>query len=79
MLVEDVGELSLLDAVRRPGADAADLFRLAVAELIRIHVDGTAQIDSRCIAHEIAYSGRLFEWELKEFGGDRPRCSRARR
>ncbi len=67
MLVEDVGETSLLDAVRRPGADAADLFRLAASELIRLHVDGTAQIDSRCIAHEIAYSGRLFEWELKEF------------
>jgi len=68
MLVEDVGELSLLDAVQRPGADAADLFRLAASELIRIHVDGTAQIDARCIAHEILYSGRLFEWELKEFG-----------
>ena len=67
MLVEDVGETSLLDAVRHPGADAADLFRLAASELIRLHVDGTAQIDSRCIAHEIAYSGRLFEWELKEF------------
>jgi aminoglycoside/choline kinase family phosphotransferase len=67
MLVEDVGELSLFDAVRSPGADAADLFRLAVSELIRIHVDGTAQIDVRCIAQEIVYSGRLFEWELKEF------------
>jgi len=67
MLVEDVGEFSLLEAVRRPGADAADLFRLAASELIRVHVDGTAQIDSRCIAHEIIYSGRLFEWELKEF------------
>jgi aminoglycoside/choline kinase family phosphotransferase len=68
MLVEDVGELSLLDAVRRPGADSADLFRLAVTELLQIHVDGTARIDSRCIAHEIGYSGQLFEWELKEFG-----------
>src|ERR1700722_6661825 len=67
MLVEDVGELSLLDAVRRPGADAADLFRLAADELLRFHVDGTAQIDSRCVAHEIAYTGPLFEWELKEF------------
>jgi aminoglycoside/choline kinase family phosphotransferase len=67
MLVEDVGETSLLDAVRHPGADAADLFRLATSELIRLHVDGTAQIDSRCIAREIAYSGLLFEWELKEF------------
>ena len=68
MLVEDVGELSLLDAVRRPGADAADLFRLAASELLRIHVDGTDRIDSRCIAHEVSYTGRLFEWELKEFG-----------
>jgi N-acetylmuramate 1-kinase len=67
MLVEDVGQLSLLDAVRRPGADAADLFRLAAAELLRLHVDGTARIDHRCIAGEIAYSGRLFEWEFKEF------------
>jgi aminoglycoside/choline kinase family phosphotransferase len=67
MLVEDVGDLSLLDAVRRPAADAADLFRLAAAELIRLHVDGTAKIDARCIAHEISYTGRLFEWELKEF------------
>jgi len=67
MLVEDVGTLSLLDAVHRPGADAADLFRLATTELLRLHVDGTARIDSRCIAREISYSGRLFEWELKEF------------
>src|ERR1700722_147451 len=68
MLVEDVGELSLIDAVRRPGADAADFFRLAATELLRIHVDGTARIDSRCIAHEISYTGQLFEWEIKEFG-----------
>ena len=46
MLVEDVGETSLLDAVRRSGADAADLFRLAATELIRLHVEGTAKIDS---------------------------------
>jgi aminoglycoside/choline kinase family phosphotransferase len=67
MLVEDVGQLSLLDAVRRPGADAADLFRLAADELLRLHVEGTARIDHRCVASQIAYSGRLFEWEFKEF------------
>ena len=67
MLVEDVGQLSLLDAVRRPGADTADLFRLAADELLRLHVDGTARIDHRCVASQIAYSGRLFEWEFKEF------------
>src|SRR5208282_5921910 len=47
--------------------DTAALFRLATTELLRLHVDGTARIDSRCIAREIAYTGRLFEWELKEF------------
>jgi N-acetylmuramate 1-kinase len=67
MLLEDVGELSLRDAVRRPGAEVADLFRLAAGELLRIHVDGTAAGYPPCIAREIAYSGRLFEWELKEF------------
>jgi N-acetylmuramate 1-kinase len=67
MLVEDVGTLSLLDAVRRPGADVADLFRLATTELLRLHVDGTSRIDARCMAREIEYTGRLFEWELKEF------------
>ncbi len=67
MLVEDVGQLSLLDAVRPPGADAADLFRLAAEELLRLHVEGTARIDHRCVASQIAYDGRLFEWEFKEF------------
>jgi aminoglycoside/choline kinase family phosphotransferase len=67
MLVEDVGQLSLLDAVRLPGADTADLFRLAADELLRLHVDGTARIDHRCVASQIEYSGRLFEWEFKEF------------
>jgi hypothetical protein len=67
MLVEDVGQLSLLDAVRRPGADAADLFRRAAEELLRLHVEGTARIDHRCVASQIAYDGRLFEWEFKEF------------
>src|SRR5271166_293428 len=36
-------------------------------ESIGAHVDGTARIDHRCVASKIAYSGRLFEWELKEF------------
>jgi N-acetylmuramate 1-kinase len=67
MLIEDVGDLSLSEAVRRPGADVADLFRLAVEELLRFHVDGTRRIDRNCIARSIEYNGRLFEWEMKEF------------
>jgi N-acetylmuramate 1-kinase len=67
MLVDDVGELPLLDAARQKGAHVADLYRLAVEELLRLHVDGTRMIDDSCIARRIAYDGRLFEWELKEF------------
>src|SRR5579863_6794656 len=67
MLVEDVGEVSLQVASLRPGVDIARLFRLATAELLRLHVEGTLQIDDRCIARRIAYEGRLFDWEMKEF------------
>ncbi len=67
MLVEDVGDLTLLEAAKRSGANAADLYRLAVEELLRLHVDGTRKIDDACIARQIAYDARLFEWELKEF------------
>jgi aminoglycoside/choline kinase family phosphotransferase len=67
LLVEDVGELPLAEAARQPGADVADLFRLAVEQLFRIHVEGSRAIDDRCVARRIEYDGRLFEWELKEF------------
>jgi len=67
MLVEDVGELSLHDATLRPDADVARLFRLATEELLRLHVEGTLKIDARCVAREIRYDARLFEWEMKEF------------
>ena len=67
MLVEDVGDASLHDAALRPNADVGRLFRLATEELLRLHVDGSLQIDDRCIARAIAYDGRLFDWELKEF------------
>lgn len=67
LMVEDVGESSLRECVRRPGAHIADLFRLATEELLRLHVEGTRALDHRCIASQIAYSGRLFDWEMKEF------------
>ena len=67
MLVEDVGEVSLHTAALRPDANVADLFRLAIEELLRLHVDATLKIDDRCIAQRIAYDERLFDWEMKEF------------
>ena len=67
MLVEDVGDVSLHSAALLPEADVARLFRLATEELLRLHVDGSLQIDDRCIARAIEYDGLLFEWEMKEF------------
>ena len=67
MLVEDVGDVSLRSAALRPDSDVARLFRLATEELLRLHIEGTSQIDDRCIARAIAYDARLFEWEMKEF------------
>jgi aminoglycoside/choline kinase family phosphotransferase len=67
MLIEDVGTRSLAEAVRRNGADVADLFRLAVEQLFVFHVEGTARIDERCIASRIAYDERLFGWEIEQY------------
>jgi N-acetylmuramate 1-kinase len=67
MLVEDVGTLSLAQAVRRSGADLADLLRLAVEQLFIFHVEGTARIDERCVASRISYDERLFGWEIEQY------------
>jgi aminoglycoside/choline kinase family phosphotransferase len=67
MIVEDVGSNSLLEAARRPGADVADLFRLAVESLIRIHVEGTRKAPADFIPRSLQYDARLFDWELMEF------------
>jgi N-acetylmuramate 1-kinase len=67
MLVEDVGTRSLAQALRRSGADVADLLRLAVEQLFIFHVEGTARIDERCIASRIAYDERLFGWEIEQY------------
>jgi N-acetylmuramate 1-kinase len=67
LLIEDVGEVALFDILRAGGADSADLLRLAVENLFLLHVEGTRQIDARCIAAQIAYDERLFRWEMTEF------------
>jgi len=67
MLVEDVGEVALVDAVRRDPAQTADLFRIAVELLVQFHVDGTRAIPVDLLPATIAYDARLFRWEFKEF------------
>ncbi len=67
LLVEDVGATPLFAAARANPSQAADLYREAVRELLRLHAEGTARRDSRCVAFEAAYDERLFAWELGEF------------
>ncbi len=67
LLVEDVGSLSLFDAAHANPLKAADLYREAVRELMRLHIDGTASANRECLAFQIAYDERLFAWEMRRF------------
>jgi aminoglycoside/choline kinase family phosphotransferase len=67
LMVEDVGSLALIDAARSNPAKAADLFRDAVRELTRFHLDATACAHRECLAFQVAYDERLFAWEMRRF------------
>lgn len=67
LMVEDIGSLSLFEAARATPNKTADLYRDAVRELMRFHIDGTAKADSNCVAFQIAYDERLFAWEMRRF------------
>ncbi len=67
LMVEDVGSLSLFDAARANPAKAADLYREAVRELMRFHLDATASAPRECLAFLVAYDEALFAWEMRRF------------
>ncbi len=67
LLIEDLGENSLFAAASADPAHAAALYRAAVDELLRLHVEGTARHDDQCVAFGVAYDQRLFGWELERF------------
>lgn len=67
LLVEDVGDLSLYAAVKAKPERAAELYRMALDELLKIHLDGTTQTDRQYPAYSIAYDRRLFRWEMEQF------------
>lgn len=67
LLVEDFGEAELFAVAKQDPAHAADIYRLAIENLLVFHVEGSRRIDQRCIASHVAYDARLFRWELKEF------------
>jgi aminoglycoside/choline kinase family phosphotransferase len=67
LLVEDVGDRSLYAAVKSEPARAAELYRLAVDELLKLHRSGDVLPGRDCIAYSIAYDRRLFRWEMERF------------
>ena len=67
LLVEDVGDLSLYEAVRADPAQAAPLYRLALDELVKLHSGAASSPYPECIAYSIAYDRRLFRWEMEQF------------
>jgi len=67
LLVEDVGDLSIYEAVRAKPARAGELYRLAIDELLKLHRFGAAVSASDCIAYSIAYDRLLFRWEMEQF------------
>jgi aminoglycoside/choline kinase family phosphotransferase len=67
LLVEDLGDLSLYAAVKENPARTAELYRLAIDELVKIHSRATAASDRDCIAYSLAYDERLFRWEMEQF------------
>jgi aminoglycoside/choline kinase family phosphotransferase len=80
LLVEDVGSMPLFEAAAC--ADAGDLYRLAVDELLIFHTSGTENRNDDCVAAKIAYDRRLFRWELEQFleaglGEIAPRANRS--
>ncbi len=67
LLVEDVGEASLFDAALANPSRRAALYKLAIDELLLLHVRSTRARDRECLAWSINYDERLFLWELEQF------------
>lgn len=68
VLLEDIGDTALWDAVREsPPAQAVSLYQRAIDQLLVIEIDGTRQRDDACIAFQQAFDARLYRWELEHF------------
>jgi aminoglycoside/choline kinase family phosphotransferase len=68
LILEDIGDLPLWDAVQGQSDEAVvTLFEGAIDQLLRIELRGSAQPDERCIAFQQAFDRRLFDWEFEHF------------
>jgi aminoglycoside/choline kinase family phosphotransferase len=67
LLVEDVGDVSLFEAIKEKPQRVEELYKLAIDELVRFHVDGTRSSNRECMAFSLAYDQQLFGWEMEQF------------
>lgn len=68
LLLEDIGDTPLWDAVRDSSpVQAISLYRRAIDQLLVIEIDGTRQRDDACIAFQQSFDARLYRWELEHF------------
>ena len=67
LLVEDVGNLSLYEAVTGAPRLVPELYRMAIDELLKLHAGDVNRTGRQCMAFSIAYDQRLFGWEMEQF------------
>jgi aminoglycoside/choline kinase family phosphotransferase len=68
VLLEDIGDLALRDAVEGSAAPEVErLYQLAIDELLRLQLEGTRRPSRDCIAFQQAFDERLYLWELEHF------------
>jgi aminoglycoside/choline kinase family phosphotransferase len=68
LLLEDIGETPLWDAVQGQAPDRIEqLYAAAIDQLLLIQIEGTRQRDANCIAFQQSFDERLFMWEFEHF------------
>ncbi len=68
LLLEDIGDVALWDAVASAPADEVRrLFGLAIEQLLRMQIDGTTRRDESCLGFRRSFDRALYEWEFEHF------------
>lgn len=68
LLLEDIGETPLWDAVRSaPAQEVRRLFGQAIEQLVRLQVDSITHNDGSCVGFRRNFDRDLYQWEFEHF------------
>ena len=68
LLLEDLGDVSLWDAVQGLSADEVfSWYKKALDQLLRLQIEGTRRRNDACIAFQQRFDYRLYTWEFEHF------------